>query len=314
MNRKDIFFQDKTECNIPFTHIVDNISNSQLKEIDDLYGAADVLSIKNAEKHQRILLALSFVGTIITIFFLLYDEAELHGLIFACLFLIVFLFIIRRMANNLDCHRKYLEYRVLAESLRLQFFLSKAGVKKQVSEILPWFIKKGIPWIEEILSSLPVVDITQKKSVLDCWIRDQKAYHENALKKAEAKIKRDNLITRIAIIITIVSYIVAVLFEFFIYNHISGNIDANLIRAILKIILGTMSATTLFLGSYYGKMSLSNTIEDNKRMISLYSEAEREILENGETDELLLKLAREFLIENSTWYAYQNKNKPDLVF
>jgi hypothetical protein len=37
-------------------------------------------------------------------------------------------------------------------------------------------------------------------------------------------------------------------------------------------------------------------------------------MESGETEELLISLAREYLIENSTWYSYQTKNKPDIVF
>lgn len=102
------------------------------------------------------------------------------------------------------------------------------------------------------------------------------------------------------IVITIIAYIVTLLFEIFIYSTSSQSIDANVIRTILKIVVGTMSAITLFTSSYYGKMSLSNTIEDHKRMIALYTKAEENILENGESEELIPTLAREFLIENST--------------
>lgn len=155
MYRKDIFYKEKEECDIPLTHITGNITDPVLNEIDDLYGAADVLSIQNAKKHQKILLGLSVLGTLLTMFFLLYDEAELHGLIVACIVMIIFLFLTRRIADNLDCHRKYLEYRVLAETLRVQFFLSVAGIEKPVSEILPWFIKQSLPWVTSILESLP---------------------------------------------------------------------------------------------------------------------------------------------------------------
>lgn len=79
MNKKEVFFRDKEECSEEFTHITGGITNPALKAIDELYGAADVLSIKNAVKHQRILLALSIIGTLITMGFLLYDEAELQG-------------------------------------------------------------------------------------------------------------------------------------------------------------------------------------------------------------------------------------------
>ena len=181
MNRKDIFYQDKQNCQIPFSHIMDKISNPSLIAIDELYGAADVLSIYNAETHRRILLGLAIVGTLLTIAFLLYSAAALYGIIIACVVFIVFLFIIQKMASRSECHRKYLEYRVLAETLRVQFFLSVSGINKRVVDILPWFIRMGIPWIEEILQSLPDVEISERKSVLNCWIRDQKAYHEKSL-------------------------------------------------------------------------------------------------------------------------------------
>ncbi len=313
MNKKEIFYEDKKNCNTPFTHISSGIISSELTEIDELYGAADVLSIENAQKHNKILLLLSVIGTIITMAFLLYDEAELHGLIFACIIMIIFLFFTRRIADRLDCHRKYIEYRVLAETLRLQFFLSTAGVKRQVSELLPWFIKKALPWIEEILLTLPVVN-SKKEPILDCWIKNQKEYHEIALLKSQNRKRRDERTTKIVIAITIIAYIVTLLFEIFIYSTSSQSIDANVIRAILKIVVGTMSAITLFTSSYYGKMSLSNTIEDHKRMIALYTKAEENILENDESEDLIITLAREFLIENSAWYSYQTKNKPELVF
>lgn len=317
MYRKDIFFKEKEECDIPFTHITGNITDPVLVEIDDLYGAADVLSIENAKKHRWILLGLSVLGTLLTMFFLLYDEAELHGLILACIFMIIFLFLTRRIADNLDCHRKYLEYRVLAETLRVQFFLSTAGIEKQVSEILPWFIRQSLPWVTSILESLPKMEKHAREPIINFWILDQKSYHSSALLKAEDKERRDNRTAKIVLIITIIAYIVTLIFEYLIFANIITNLtgdEINHVRAILKIVVGTMSATTLFTGSYYGKMSLSDTIEDHKRMISLYDNAESKITVEGETEEILINLAREFLIENSTWYSYQTKNKPDLVY
>lgn len=314
MNKKEVFFRDKEECSEEFTHITGDITDPALKAIDELYGAADTLSIRNAVKHQRILLALSIIGTLITMGFLLYDEAELHGLILACTVMILFLFYIRRKAHTLDCHRKYIEYRVLAEALRVQFFLSVAGVQKQVVDILPWFIRQGLPWIEDVLKSLPKMSSHERNPIINFWILDQRAYHNGALAKAENKKNRDNRTTRVVIAITIIAYLITLFFELFIFTQNPGNVDVNAVRAILKIIVGTMSAVTLFTSSYYGKLSLTYTINDHKRMIALYDNAEREIARKGETEEILVDLAREFLIENSTWYSYQTKNKPDLVF
>lgn len=312
MTLKEIFYQEKENCNEMFSHITDNV-HPQLKEIDDVYGAADVLSMEYAQKHKDNLKYLSAIGTIITIAFLLYDEAELHGLILICIIFILLLFILNRRANNNNCLKKYLEYRVLAETLRVQYFLLLAGIDRQVTDILPWFIQKSIPWIKEVLLSLPTVPVKDKESVLDCWILNQKKYHEGALKNAEDKKHKNDQITNVVIIITIIAYVAALIFEIYIYTQAPTNINVHVIRAILKIVLGTMSAITLFTGSYYGKMSLGNIILDHQRMIDLYKKAEDDISINGEDELELRQLAHEFLIENSAWYAYQSMNKVDLV-
>ena len=111
---------------------------------------------------------------------------------------------------------------------------------------------------------------------------------------------------------TISAYILGLLFETVMYIH-SPDIDAHMIRLGIKIIIGFMSVSLIFLESYYGKMSLSESIKDHKRMICLYRKIGNDIREKGETDEILLYLANQFLIENSTWYSYQNKNKAELV-
>ena len=337
MNEKDIFYDDKNNCKIPFTHIEEKITDPTLKKIDEIYGAADVLSIENAKKHERNLWLLSAFGTIITLLFLLYDEAELHLLIIGCIIIIVGVYQFYKLAERHDCHRKYIQYRVLAETLRLQYYLSKADVKHQVTDILPWFIKKGIPWINEILLELSNTKTGQKKLIINCWIRDQLKYHQNALVRSTHKKERDNRITRIVLTVTIATYVIALIFEVYMLTIPSGEITSytlsysldnlqhwgimvgltptDMIRSILKIVIGTMSAATLFTGSYYGKMSLPNTIDDHRRMVMLYEKAEHDIVQNEgvEDEELLIKLAREFLIENSTWYSYQSKNNPDLT-
>ncbi|MDO5814550.1 MAG: hypothetical protein Q4Q18_02835 [Methanobrevibacter sp.] len=336
MTEKEIFFKDKENCEIPFTHIEEGNVNPALTYIDELYGAADVLSIKNAIKNEKNLGYLSILGTFVAMLFLLYDEAELHLLIFGCIFIIVAIFLINRHAKNNECHRKYTQYRVLAESLRVQYFILHAGIERNVSDILPWFTKKGIPWVNEVLSELPLKTNGEHK-IAHCWIRHQRNYHQKKFhesKENEEIYKRE---TKRILIITLITYGIALVFEIWILNVPSGEINfdflggildslqsvgvmvgysqTDMIRSILKIVLGTMSAATLFAGNYYGKMSLSNISEDHRRMMMLYESALREIKANNgvETEKMIMNLAREFLIENSTWYAYQKPNVPDLT-
>lgn len=313
MNHKEIFYRDMENCKLQRYHIVEGeITNPDLKALDELYGYADALSIQNAKKHERNLLSLAVIGALFTLIFLLYDVAEWHMLIFECIPLILVLIFLSYLVNRWDSHRKYLEYRVLAESLRVQFFLSVAGIETQVIDIIPWFTRKGIPWIEEVLPTVPAM--SEPQLISDIWIKDQKEYHKQAYDKKMPKERRETIITTIVIILTVVAYISTLLFEIFMMNNPPREIDTKLIISILKISLGTLSAIALFSGSYYGKLSLSDTINDHKRMKELYETVEEEISQKGETEEIIKNLAREFLIENSTWYAYQNKNKASIVF
>lgn len=341
MLRKEIFIKDKENCKTPFTHIEDNITDPELKKIDELYGAADVMSIENAEKYQKYLKILAIIGTVITFFFLLYDEAELHLLIYMCIILIGFLAYEKIVADENKYHKKYVEYRVLAETLRVHYFLSIADIKKYTSIILPWSIKKGSPWINEVLLSLDEDNDeeesipNEKRPILDCWIINQQKYHQSAWINSTNDKEKNDKIGRIALGITLLTYAAAGIFEIYMLTNVSGqiNIDTlglilktfqdwgimvgydqvDMIRAILKIVIGSMSAGTLFINSYYGKMSLSNEIESHRRMVMLYEDAEREIRAHGENDDLIISLAHEFLIENSTWNAYQSKNDIELI-
>ena len=313
MNRREkTFLEEKETCKGPFYHIHGTIKDPALIEIDKLYGIADSLSIKNAEKHKLILRLLAGLGPLITVVFFFYFEMEQHFMIVLCVLLLILLFYIQKKSNDMECHRKYLEYRVLAESIRLQFFLSTTDIGKTVTDIMPWPIKHSIPWIENILKSLPLDDVKEKESLVYYWIRDQKTYHEEALIKAEKDKKREQNISNIAIIITVLAFLFGLIFETYMYIY-SPNIDAHLIRLGIKIAIGGMSVGTLFLESYYGKISLTEKINDHKRMILLYKKAGKDILEKGETPEIVLNLAKEYLNENSAWYAYQSKNKSKIV-
>jgi len=325
------FFREKEECTAALTHIEKDIEDPVLKSIDEIYGAADSLSLQHAEEYRRIIFALSAAGTLLAIAFLLYDEVYWYGMILACGVLILALFGINRMAKRLHCHRKYLEYRLLAEGARVQYYLRRAGLRRNVADLLPWSWQFNVPWTKQVLERLPdesgkkheenaaeTENSSQPRSILDIWIRDQASYHRNALGRTEARIRHNDRITRMALILALITYAAALIFEITAGGLFSGKVllpagQMETARVVLKVAMGSFSAMTLFAGNYYGKLSLEDTAQGHRRMAALYEKAEQEILKNGETEELLIHMAREELAENSSWYAYQSKNAPDVT-
>ncbi len=306
------FYSQKQKCQGNLTHIMDQIDDPALKKIDELYGAADYLSLFYAKRHQRNLLLIAFLGTLLTFFFLLYDEAELYGLIIACGVVIICLFVTQRLSGKWESHNHYLEYRMLAESLRVQFYLGYGGITKKVEDILPWSTKMTLPWITEVLKTVDSPEGRERKQLSEVWIREQKTYHERALAKAEHKNAINNSVCRGTLVVTVLLYFATLLFELYISSGKTIPLNIDTVRAVLKILMGTMSAVTLFMTSYYGKMALPSIIDDYRRMIALYDKAEKEIQEHGESEELIMFLAREALNENSVWYSYQSLNAADI--
>lgn len=294
-------------------------SDSVSRRNGAVYTAADLLSVKNAEKHRRTIASLSIAATLLTLAFLLYDEAFLYWMILLCLFLLGSLLFISKISKRLGSHRRYLDYRILAESLRVQGYLHKAGLKTEVAEILPWSVRQDLPWIRRALAVLAIGRTPdQPTSIRSIWIQDQKTYHEKALKRTKVKARHNDRIVLVALICMVLTYLITAIFEAVWGGLFSGKPgippeQLELWRSILKILMGTLSAATLFAGNYYGSLSLEETAADHRRMIELYAQADEKILTQGEAPNLLIELAKEELGENSRWFAYQSMNKPGVA-
>ena len=310
---KKEFDEERKECE-KLTHIEGDIADPALIEIDDLYAAADALSMKHAKKYHNKLLCISIIAPLVVLFFILYEATEEHRLIFVVTALLILLYCVYRYGDE-DHHEKYLEYRVLAESLRVQYFVSKAGINKKVTDILPWFTYLRIPLVKNVLSELPTIKTDKKEPILECWIRDQMKYHDKAHKKSVEVEEKNKLYEHIALFGTIIVYIIALIFEILMMKYSPFDLEtAHMIRVGFKITVGTATAITIFVSNYYGKLSLSNKIDEHIRMYWLYEKVEHEIKQTKEErEDQIIYLARQCLIENIIWYSHQNKNSPDFV-
>ncbi|MCR5795909.1 MAG: hypothetical protein K6G61_11255 [Solobacterium sp.] len=285
--------------------------------LEQVSVAAGDLSSANARRYRRVLVLLAAAGTLLTFSFLMYDEAEAIGLIFACGIMLVCSWLISRYAERSGCHDKYIGYRALAECTRVQMYLRYAGTDLQAADLLSWTQQDETAWIMCALYALGAGSPPDASyDVRSCWVEEQRAYHEWAAKRA----KRDHAISEntvsTALVFSVLLYIAAVLFEIlsggmFIAPVIAVR-DVGLYRTALKIVLGTISAVTLFTANYYGKLSLPRLLSDHRKMERFYSRVSSQITECGQTEELLKLLAREELIENANWCSYQRDNKPDI--
>ncbi|MBQ5991140.1 MAG: hypothetical protein IJL62_01170 [Clostridia bacterium] len=305
----------ETAVDSPALLPVDREPDALLYQTETLYAKADALSVRFAKQYRRILAALAIVSTVITIAFLLYDEAELHWMILVCGLALLAAWAIQHCGKRLACHRRYLEYRTLAEGLRVQAFLRYAGSKTTAADILSWSERTETGWIAAALQVVPVGAAPYRAhDIREPWINEQRLYHQKAGKKSERSRSGSERIVKTALCLSILLYLVVLVFEC-VWGDLlpfSGRIaSAERYRTLAKLLLGSISAATLFISNYYGRLSLSRVASDHRRMERFYAAVLDRIERYGQTEDLLKHLAREELIENGNWCSYQRDNAAD---
>ncbi len=290
-------------------------ADASLDRMESLYAKADALSIRFAGQYRKLLAALAVVSTVITVAFLLYDEAGLHGMILVCGAMLLLAFLLQRRGKRTASQRRYLEYRMLAEGLRVQAFLRYAGSSGSAAEILPWSAGTEAGWVAGALKACSIAAAPPAvHSIRDVWVEPQRKYHEGAIGRSRRAHEGSERTVGAALRISILLYLAVLVFEAVwggllpFSRQIEG---AETYRTLSKLILGSVSAGTLFISNYYGRLSLSRVTSDHARMERFYREALDRIDRYGETPGLLRFIAREELIENGNWCSYQRDNSAD---
>ena len=153
--------------------------------------------------------------------------------------------------------------------------------------------------------------IEELEDIKKDWLLEQYNYHSNAINKTKNLLKRNNRIVKISLVVSVVTYIYALLFEY--VPLVRFDSDIELVRTIIKIIVGGFSAMSLFAANYYGKLSLDRIYEDHIRMASFFSKAIDYFDKNDIDDKFIKELINEELSENSNWCSYEKDNKIDLT-
>lgn len=272
----------------------------------------DKLSIEYGKKYHNTLKLLAILGTIVTVAFLLYDEAFLSFMLIVLGIVLIFMYFSYKYAQKSKYHEKYIEYRVLAECIRIQEHLDKSGYDYEIADYLDYCRCFDTLWIYKTMKAFCVTrTIEESEDIKNDWLLEQYNYHSNAIIKAKNILKRNNSIVKMSLVVSVVVYIYALLFEY--VPLVRFGSDMELVRTIIKIIVGGFSATSLFAANYYGKLSLDRVYEDHIRMAEFFKIAIEYVDRNGINEKFIKELINEELSENSNWCSYEKDNKIDLT-
>lgn len=153
---------------------------------DRLYAMADWMAVHYQRKFSRGLLLGYVLAVAMGVVFIVYSEF-IEQWPLAVLFMVLFIvgFIFHAVGERREWHRKYLDYRALAEGLRVQVYWNLAGVVKSRSAEFAYdnFLQKqdvDLAWIRHVMRSASlrrdrnsVPDPRWVPWVIDQWVGDR---------------------------------------------------------------------------------------------------------------------------------------------
>ena len=127
--------------------------------VDELFSVADWLAIHFRRRVSLGLFATHAIAVLMGLSFIIYSEfGGSDGLVWAFLLLFFGGLVIYKLGERREWHRKYLDYRALAEGLRVQFYWTLAGVVDSGSTVFAYdnFLQKQdveLGWIRHVMRS-----------------------------------------------------------------------------------------------------------------------------------------------------------------
>lgn len=287
--------------------------NNTLNAYDEKLNYYDGEAVKNQKAYYRSLRTLAWICSMLALSFLLYDELDIRWCLIAFgLFLIAGTIVLER-AKSKKYQDNYLRYRLLAEAVRVQSFLSGAGIEFDITSSFLWMQKDELSFVKDELGDLYKTidnrDVSMNE-IKENWLLDQLNYHKNACDKMKRRVKVDARSSSILFACAIFIFVVALVLEYLFPKVLSVQVFGLNLSIIIKTLFGELSVISLFVSSYYGKLSLERTEGDHRKMISLYEFALKKLEDLHSADELkdlLISIAREEILENANWYIYSKE-------
>lgn len=283
--------------------------------MQQVYDESDKLSMHFQTRYLRTLWLLSLFCVLLVLAFLLYDEAEQNLFLVAYGVVLVAYAVFYQMVVRGKHHSKYIQYRVLAETMRVQMHLTSLGIEANVSDDFTWTQRHDISWVRKASSALlcgaPEPVTTTPEQVKSDWIDDQRAYHEYAYARDGGKQRIGGRITQAMIVCTVIVFALIAACEYFVPQVMSYSFLDISVRSWAKIVWGCLSVVVLFVAGYYGRLSFERKSYDHDKMALLFQAAAQRFEADPTTYETVFRdLAREEIIENGNWMSYCKENRP----
>jgi len=298
-------------------------SERAARVVSGYFRVADALADHFQRRVSRSLALIYVLAVLTGLAFILYSEVSgFETMIFAFLALLLTGILVAGVASKHEWHRKYLEYRVLAEGLRVQFYWTVAGIHGggQTKFAYDNFLRQRdmqLGWIRNVMrvagapgdANDSAVDVVGLAYAVDQWIglpdgSGQLGYY----RRKAARRHRSNLTTdRLTALCLWSGIAVASTLAFFAMDA-SEIVKDRLIIAmgILPLIAGVAEAYT----QRKANRELSKQYQFMERVFSNARRRIDEARDDRERREVLLGLGEAALTEHAEWVLTHREREP----
>jgi hypothetical protein len=291
-------------------------------DIDHVFRVADWLAIFYQRRILRVLRTTHMLALLMGLMYILYSDL-LPNRVFLVAFVLFFLAAaaIHTLGNRLSWHRKYLDYRTLAEGLRVQFYWAAAGVTSgNVSKFAhDNFLQAQDPdlgWIRNVMRVAGTecdASLSRDPAGLEFAIRewigdDQSGQLGYFRRKAGERIERNRVTDQAAMVVLWVSIAAIALFIF------ATDDLADRVRDPIVILMGILLLSIGIRQSYAFSTADSELVKQYEFMYRIFRNARRRIDATDDPEEqrrVLKVLGDAALEEHAEWILMHRERSID---
>jgi len=285
---------------------------SGLRDIDHIFRAADWLAIYFQKCTHYALLATHLLALLMGLMYIAYsDMLPARLFLYAFLGFFVLATVIHVIGKRQSWHRKYLDYRTLAEGLRVQLYWSAAGVhsdsrSKYSHDTFLQTQDPDLGWIRNVMrvagTECDAADYREKVGLeftLREWLGDKDSGQLGYfLRKGAEKVKRFQRTERMAQLAFWIGFIVIALFIL-----MTAELE-DMLRDPVVVLMGIMLLLVGVRQSYGDSVADAELIKQYEFMFRIFSNARRRIDATDNDDEkrrILHVLGDAALGEHTQW-------------
>jgi hypothetical protein len=283
----------------------------------DVYAAADALAIKRQKQRESSIRWITLVALISIFCQQIYSGPDMRWFWLAghitlavvawCAFHFFF-------KGKIPREEQFIEWRVLAEGLRVQFFWGAAGLKHVASDYYRTNRLGDVDWISQSIRNLMMVTQLSVQPDLSwvnqAWVTDQAKYFDKAKNRDLAKINKWNKTVLMSFGCAIGMTIVTLAADLLGLDGLWLNI--------MVLISGMSFVVSALAKAFMSQMGFEENVSRYERAVAIFKYAEQQIawaIAQGNdpmAQELLKTLGWEALYEHAAWLQMNRTNEFEL--